>query len=90
MGVGVTYLSQARGLTISRNVGSVALLSVHSGELLAIGEAYQLVNDLWPSHDIYPRTRVTVYSDSQSALRTLANPRRQSGQTYLRHIMDQL
>ena len=90
MGIGVTYLSQAKGLTIAKNIGSVALLSVHGGELLAIGEACQLVNDFWPSHDIYPRTRVTVYSDSQSALRTLANPRRQSGQKYLRDNMDQL
>ena len=90
MGIGVTYLSPTRGVTISKNVGSSALLSVHGGELLAIGAACQLVNDLWPSHDIYPRTRITVYSDSQSALRSLADPRQQSGQTYLRDIMDRL
>ena len=90
MGIGISYLSQARGLTISKAVGSAALLSVHGGELLAIREACQMVDNLWPANDIYLKSAVTVYSDSQSALRTLANPRQQSGQTYLRDIMDRL
>ena len=40
MGIGISYLSQTRGLTISKPVSSAALLSVHGGELLAIREAY--------------------------------------------------
>lgn len=71
MGIGVTCMSQARNSTISKTVGSAALLSVHDGGR----EACRLLHALWPDHDIYARTTVTVYSDSQSALRTLTNPR---------------
>ena len=90
MGIGMSYPSQARGLIILKPVGSAALLSVYGGELLAIREAYQMVDNLWPADDIYLKSAITVDSDSQFALRTLANPRQQSGQTYLRDIMDRL
>ena len=46
IGIGISYLSQARGLTILKAVGSAALLSVYRGELLAIREAYQMVDNL--------------------------------------------
>lgn len=48
----------------------------------------ELTNDHWPSTDVYPRAKVAINSDSQSALQTLANPGQQSGQALLWEIME--
>ena len=75
---------------IIRTIRASSSLSAHHGELVAIQEACLLIDKLWPGHDIYPRTTVTIFSDGQSALQTLARPRQQSGQSILRDITYQL
>ncbi|KIX06110.1 uncharacterized protein Z518_04084 [Rhinocladiella mackenziei CBS 650.93] len=72
---------------ISRTIGSSSTLSVRYGELVAIREACQLVDALWLGHDIHPKKVVTIFSNSQSALRVLAKPRQQSGQAIVRDIL---
>lgn len=90
VGIGVTYLSPGAYRIISRTVGSASSVSAHHGELLAIRETYKLVDKPWPDQGTDPRTAVTIFSDSQSALRALAKPRQQNRQAILRDISRRL
>ena len=88
--IGVTYQWSVAPRTVSKVVGSSATLGVDHAELMGIEEACQMMGTDWPGHDIYPRTVVTLFSDGQSALPALANPRQQSGQIVLRRITERM
>lgn len=90
IGIGVTSSSTISPMNVIRTIGASSSVSAHHGELVAIQEACLLIDTLWPADDIYPRTTVTIFSDSQSALQALARPRQQSGQSILRDVLHQL
>lgn len=90
MEIRAAHLSRLTPTTVAKSLGRPPLLSVHHAELVAIQEACNLIDILWPGHDIYPKTTVTVFTDSQSALRALAKARQQSGQALLRDIVIKL
>jgi ribonuclease HI len=90
VGMGVAYLAPRAHRLISRAMGPASFLNAHHDELMAIREACRLVDKLWPVQDTDPRTAVTIFSDSQSALQALARPRQQSGQMILRDIWQRL
>ena len=90
LAIGVAYQWPVAPRTVCKTVGSFATLGVHHAELMGIEEACRMMETDWPGHDIFPRRVVTVFSDSQSALQALANPRQQSGQMVLRGISERL
>jgi len=90
MAIGVAYRWVVAPRSHNKVVGSSATLGVHHAELMGIEEACRMIESDWPGHDILPSTAVTIFSDSQSALQMLANPRQQSGQAVLRSISERL
>ena len=73
--------------SISRTVAKGPDLSSYLGELLAIEAALAQLLHSVNCGAIGPK--VTVFSDSQGALRALANPSRQSGQFLIRSVCQQ-
>ena len=57
---------------------------------MGIEEACRMIGTDWPGHDIFPRRVVTIFSDSQSVLHALADPRQESGQMVLRSVSERL
>ena len=74
VGVGVSHCSRTACVAISKATGSRPLLTIHYAELLAIQEASHLVDIPWSASDNHPSQTVTVYTDSQSALKSLSRP----------------
>ena len=67
------------------SIGSKTHWSIHAAELIGIYYAIELITMRKPSnqHSTLPHhPKVTIVCDSQSALKTLANPSNKAGQTY--------
>jgi len=74
-------------------VGSSRNWTVHAAELIAIHQAAEIIDEETPgetSDGIDVEKTVTVVSDSQTALRAIANPTSKSGQGIVRQILQQV
>lgn len=86
--VGYGILCDAKGLAkceIQHLIGTSDTINIYIAELGAILEAVE-----WAERFLRAspgRQGATVYSDSMAALRAIANPRHQSGQSLVRHIV---
>ncbi|EDN09159.1 predicted protein [Histoplasma mississippiense (nom. inval.)] len=93
-------LQQPRDNTGRRSVGAAALAPpIHTQELAYLGKettatvyAAELLGILMGLNLILTsdRRRAAIFTDNQAALRALQNPRRSSGQSILRRIIDAL
>ena len=90
VGIGVAYVSPEAHSTVSKTLGSSVSLNVHHGELAALYEACQLIDNRWPDLDTDPRTPVWIFSSSRTALQVVAKPGQQAGQWMLRKIYELL
>lgn len=85
IGVGVSYGGSRAGAEQYMTVGYSHKLSVYLGELDAIQWAVETLVRTMNSGFAHP-THVTIFSDSQAALKALREPACQSGQWLLRKI----
>lgn len=72
--------------TVSKTIGSSVSLNTHHGELVALYETCELIDQCWPDQDTDPRTLVWVFSCSRAALQVLGRPGQQPGQWIVRKI----
>ena len=82
--VAVAFAS--RTASYAECIGSADHINEYIGELEAIRLALHEVA-LSPPEAVSNRAPIYIFSDSQSALKAIANPFRQSGQCVLRHIL---
>lgn len=91
VGIGIIGQLHNRGiqeevLRVSQPVASTHAMNIYTAELQAIHEALRLTRQ---GRFFMRAIRfITVYCDSQAALKSLARPRQQSGQYLLMHIQD--
>ena len=91
-GIGVSCLSIVNGHTatninITCTIGRHEHLNAYFSELAAILDAVELAHTKWLRFGVDLVRRIGVFSDCQSALKSIANPKRQSEQYIIRKIL---
>ena len=77
-------------ITAYRHLGTDQEYNVYTGELTAFLLALQILKQLRRSNTNNVIDECNIYSDSQATIKALMNPRKQSSQTIIKDILDEI
>lgn len=92
LGIGLTAMAQDQVIrSVSKVVGNHKNINMYLTQLGSLLEAITMAMELLNAHSVLKRVLgVTIYTNSQTALKSVCIPRHQSGQALIMRITDQL